>query len=97
MQVNENILVQLVRDLPLSTRPINALIKDPGNGLFGTVIYVGELVQHTKAELLRRPYFGPKCLDEEMTYQARATWKRRQNAYVRGSGDTIISTVFRVP
>jgi hypothetical protein len=36
-------------------------------------------------------------LDEEMTYQARATWKRRQNAYVRGSGDTILSTVFRVP
>jgi DNA-directed RNA polymerase alpha subunit len=64
MQANENILDQLVRDLPLSTRPINALIKDPGNGLFGTVIYVGELVQHTKAELLRRPYFGPKCLDE---------------------------------
>jgi len=36
-------------------------------------------------------------LDEEMTYQARATWKRRQNAYVRGSGATILSTVFRVP
>jgi hypothetical protein len=36
-------------------------------------------------------------LDEEMTYQARATWKRQQNAYVRGSGDTILSTVFRVP
>jgi hypothetical protein len=36
-------------------------------------------------------------LDDEMTYQARATWKRRQNAYVRGSGDTILSTVFRVP
>jgi hypothetical protein len=38
-----------------------------------------------------------KYLDDEMTYQARATWKRRQNAYVRGSGDTILSTVFRVP
>ena len=36
-------------------------------------------------------------LDDEMTYQARATWKRQQNAYVRGSGDTILSTVFRVP
>jgi hypothetical protein len=36
-------------------------------------------------------------LDDEMTYQARATWKRRQNAYVRGSGDTILSTVFSVP
>jgi hypothetical protein len=36
-------------------------------------------------------------LDEEMTYQARATWNRRQNAYVRGSADTILSTVFRVP
>jgi hypothetical protein len=36
-------------------------------------------------------------LDDEMTYQARATWKRQQNAYVRGSGNTILSTVFRVP
>jgi hypothetical protein len=36
-------------------------------------------------------------LDDEMTYQARATRKRQQNAYVRGSGDTILSTVFRVP
>jgi len=36
-------------------------------------------------------------LDDEMTYQARATWKRQQNAYVRGSGSTILSTVFRVP
>jgi DNA-directed RNA polymerase alpha subunit len=66
MQTNENVLDQLVRDLPLSTRPINALTKDPDD-VFGTITTVGELVQHTKAELLRRPYFGPKCLQQVLS------------------------------
>ena len=42
MQTNENVLDQLVRDLPLSTRPINALTKDPDD-VFGTITTVGEL------------------------------------------------------
>ena len=66
MQTNENVLDQLVRDLPLSTRPINALTRDPDN-VFGTMTTVGELVRYTKAELLRRPYFGPKCLEQVLS------------------------------
>lgn len=36
-------------------------------------------------------------LDDEMTYQARHKWKRRQNAYVRGLGETIIIAVIESP
>jgi hypothetical protein len=33
-------------------------------------------------------------LDYEMTYQARRTWNRTQNAYVRGSGNVVLASVF---
>jgi hypothetical protein len=36
-------------------------------------------------------------LDDEMTYQARRTWNRRQNAYVRGSGNLVLASVFSLP
>jgi hypothetical protein len=36
-------------------------------------------------------------LDDEMTYQARRTWNRRQNAYVRGSGNLVLASVFNLP
>jgi hypothetical protein len=36
-------------------------------------------------------------LDDEMTYQARRTWNRRQNAYVRGSGNHVLASVFSLP
>jgi hypothetical protein len=36
-------------------------------------------------------------LDDEMTYQARRTWNRRQNAYVRGSGNLVLASVLSLP
>ena len=34
-----------------------------------------------------------KYLDDEMSYQARRTWGRRQQAYVRGSNKTVLATI----
>jgi hypothetical protein len=36
-------------------------------------------------------------LDDEMTYQARFVWNRQQRASVRGQGDTVLASVFKMP
>jgi hypothetical protein len=36
-------------------------------------------------------------LDDEMTYQARFVWNRQQKASVRGQGETVLASVFKMP
>jgi len=38
-----------------------------------------------------------RYLDDEMTYQAKRTWGRTQNASVRGERETVLATVFTTP
>lgn len=49
--------VTLVEDLELSVRSANCLKND-------NIVYVGELVQRTEAEMLRTPNFGRRSLNE---------------------------------
>ena len=44
-------------ELELSVRSANCLKND-------NIIYIGDLVQKTEAEMLRTPNFGRKCLNE---------------------------------
>ena len=50
-------LLQKVDDLELSVRSANCLKND-------NIIYIGDLVQKTEAEMLRTPNFGRKSLNE---------------------------------
>jgi DNA-directed RNA polymerase subunit alpha len=50
-------LLKKVDELELSVRSANCLKND-------NIIYIGDLVQKTEAEMLRTPNFGRKCLNE---------------------------------
>jgi len=50
-------LLRKVDELELSVRSMNCLKND-------NIIYIGDLVQHTEAEMLRTPNFGRKSLNE---------------------------------
>ena len=54
--LNEN-LFRSVEELELSVRSANCLKND-------NIIYIGDLVQKTEAEMLRTPNFGRKSLNE---------------------------------
>src|SRR5258708_1667534 len=53
---NKNLL-RKVDELELSVRSANCLKND-------NIVYIGDLVQKTEAEMLRTPNFGPKSLNE---------------------------------
>ena len=50
-------LLRRVEELELSVRSMNCLKND-------NIIYIGDLVQHTEAAMLRTPNFGRKSLNE---------------------------------
>ncbi|HZD25982.1 MAG TPA: DNA-directed RNA polymerase subunit alpha C-terminal domain-containing protein, partial [Alphaproteobacteria bacterium] len=54
--INKNLL-RKVDELELSVRSANCLKND-------NIIYIGDLVQKTEAEMLRTPNFGRKSLNE---------------------------------
>src|SRR6266849_4293409 len=54
--INKNLL-RKVDELELSVRPANCLKND-------NIVYIGDLVQKTEAEMLRTPNFGRKSLNE---------------------------------
>ena len=56
MPFNRNLL-RKVDELELSVRSANCLKND-------NIIYIGDLVQKTEAEMLRTPNFGRKSLNE---------------------------------